>query len=67
MSSHTEDRIRQLCRKAITVQTDAEVEAIIPELRSAIHEHIVLAKELLEGQASAIAFLDTKKSNQRAA
>jgi outer membrane lipopolysaccharide assembly protein LptE/RlpB len=34
-----EDRIRELCRKALTAK-DTELEVIFEELRAALHEHI---------------------------
>ena len=48
--AHTEARIRNLITEALTAKSDSEVERIIPELRSALPEHIRLAKESLEAQ-----------------
>jgi hypothetical protein len=44
---HTEARIRQLVDQALTATSDSDIEWIAPELRSAIEEHIRLAKESL--------------------
>jgi len=51
MPAHTENRIKQLVTEALAVQTEDDVDRIIPELRSALHEHIQLARESLGGQA----------------
>lgn len=67
MSVHTEDRIRQACSKAVAAKTDDEAERVLPELRSALRDHIRLAKVRLEEQASAVVFLDSKRRNRRAA
>jgi hypothetical protein len=56
MSAQTEDRIRQLCRTAVSAETEADAEVVIPELRSAIHEHIVLAKTSHQEQACTSSF-----------
>jgi len=56
---HTEARIQQLCREAVAARTEADLERILPELRSALHEHICLAKDSLGGQASTISTLDS--------
>lgn len=58
MLAHTEACIRRLCTEAIAAKTQADVDRIIPELRSALEEHIRLAKESLEAQASGIAALN---------
>ena len=64
MPHFTESRIQQLCSEAITVKTKEDVERVLGELRSALEEHIRLAKLSLAAQASAISFADTitKKS-----
>jgi hypothetical protein len=58
MPLHTEARIRQLSAVALEAKTPADVERIVRELRAALEEHIRLAKDSLEGQASTIAFLN---------
>jgi len=55
---HTEARIQQLCSEALAAKTLADVDRILPELRSALEEHIRLAKESLETQVAAITSLD---------
>jgi hypothetical protein len=55
---HTEARIQQLCTEALAAKTLADVDRILPELRSALEEHIRLAKESLETQVAAITSLD---------
>ena len=62
--AHTEAKIHQLCTEVLAAKTDADVERIIPELRAALHEHVKLAKDSLEGQVSAIAALDTSQSGR---
>lgn len=54
----TDLRVRRLCKEILAATTKAEVERILPELRSALREHIRLAKDSLELQAKAIALLD---------
>ena len=51
MPAHTESRIRELVAAALAATTEADVDKILPELRSALHEHIQLAKASLEAQA----------------
>jgi len=53
--AHTEARLRRLCSELAACKTDAEIDRILPELRSALEQHIRLAKESLEAQASYIA------------
>jgi hypothetical protein len=50
VSARTEARIRKLMSEALAATSDSEVERILPELRSALQEHIRLAKESLEAQ-----------------
>ncbi|MGH9505182.1 MAG: hypothetical protein ACRD20_20200 [Terriglobales bacterium] len=38
--SSLEDRVRMLCDQAIAAKTQAELDAIIPELKAAIRDHI---------------------------
>jgi hypothetical protein len=47
---HTEVRIQKLIAEALAATSDSEVERILPDLRSALQEHIRLAKESLEAQ-----------------
>ena len=42
-----EDRIRDLCLKAIAAEDDSELGSILTELRGALHEHFQLLKEML--------------------
>ena len=58
MLTDTEHRIRQLCTEAIAAEAEASVNHVIPELRAALQEHIRLAKESLEAQATAVSVLD---------
>ena len=54
MSAHTEARVQKLIAEALAATSDSEVERIIAELRSALQEHILLAKESLEAQVVAL-------------
>ena len=54
MPAYTEARIHQLVKDAIAATSEADIDRILPELRSAMHEHIRLAKESLGAQASAL-------------
>ena len=40
MSSSLEDRVRELCDRAIAAKTQAELDQILPELKAAIRDHI---------------------------
>jgi hypothetical protein len=57
----TETRIRKLCGEAVAVKDD-DVERVVNELRSALEEHIRLAKESLSAQAAAISMLDSERT-----
>ena len=48
----------QLCTEALVAKTPADVERVLEELRSALEEHIRLAKDSLGAQVTAIAVLD---------
>ena len=58
MPAHTEARIQQLCTEALAAKMQAEIDRIIPELRSALEEHIKLAKGSLEAQVATITAMD---------
>lgn len=38
--SSLEDRVRLLCERAVSAKTQAELDAILPELKAAIRDHI---------------------------
>ena len=38
--SSLENRVRLMCERAIAAKTQAEIEAILPELKAAIRDHI---------------------------
>ena len=40
MSSSLEERVRSLCEQAIAAKSRAELDAILPELKAAIRDHI---------------------------
>ena len=56
--AHTEARIQQLCTEVLAVNSQADVERVIPELRAALEEHISLAKDSLGVHATTIAILN---------
>ena len=58
MLAHTEARIQQLCTEALAAKTQADVDRILPELRSALEQHVKLAKDSLETQIATINSLD---------
>ena len=58
MPAHTEARIHQLCTESLAAKTQSDVERILPELRTALEEHIRLAKDSLGAQVSAITALE---------
>jgi hypothetical protein len=55
---YTEARIKQLCTEALAAKTQADVDRILPELRSALEEHVRLAKDSLEAQVTAITAME---------
>jgi len=57
---HTEIRIDELCAKAKTAKTEREARRVAKQLRSALAEHIGLARESLEAQVSALSTLEAK-------
>ncbi len=38
--SSLEDRVRLLCAQAVAAKTDAEINAVLPQLRAAIQDHV---------------------------
>ncbi len=38
--SSLEDRVRLLCAQAVAAKTDAEINAVLPQLQAAIRDHI---------------------------
>ena len=62
MPQFTESRIEELSAEALAVKTEPEIEQTLNELRSALHEHIELAKESLGAQVVTISALEAKKS-----
>lgn len=59
MTPHTEARIHQLCKEALAACTTEDLDHIILELRSALEEHIRLAKDSLGAQARALSVLES--------
>jgi hypothetical protein len=57
----TEERIKRLCGEAITAKTQEDLDCVIKELRTALEEHIRLAKESLECSAIALPSLNSGK------
>jgi hypothetical protein len=55
---HTEQRIRKLCALAVTTPAE-QIDVLLTDLRSAIDEHVSLAREALGVQASNIAMRDS--------
>jgi hypothetical protein len=57
---HTDIKIDELCAKAKAAKTEPEVRQVVGQLRSALSEHIGLARESLEAQVSALSTLEAK-------
>ena len=55
MPLHTEARIKELVAEALGATTPDDIDRILPELRTALHEHIKSAKDSLGTQISVIA------------
>jgi vacuolar-type H+-ATPase subunit D/Vma8 len=51
---HTDARIRELCNDLGSVRTDADVERLLSELREALREHILLARNSLEARMAVV-------------
>lgn len=58
MPAQTEAKIHQLCTEALAAKTQSDVERVVAELRSALEEHISLAKESLGEQITGLATMD---------
>jgi len=58
----TEARIHHLCTEALTLTEQADIERVMTELRSAIEEHVRLARESLTAQAATLSMLDSEQS-----
>lgn len=58
---HTEQRIRDLCALAVTTPAE-QIDGVLADLRSAIDEHVRMAREALGPQAANIAMLDSAMS-----
>jgi hypothetical protein len=54
----TESTINWLCEQAKSASTQEELEVVIEQLRTALQEHIHLAKESLSAQANAVSMLE---------
>jgi hypothetical protein len=57
MPQYTEARIQQLCSQILQTENSQETDRVIAELRSALEEHIRLAKESLAAKASTLPLL----------
>ena len=58
MTAETESRVQQLCRKLLSLNTDAELESIMNELRSTLREHVRQARNSLEEQTTTLFLLE---------
>jgi hypothetical protein len=61
MPRYTEEQIKSLCAKAVATKTDREFKAAISDLRSALAEHVRLAKDSLQTRGTMLMALDAKK------
>ena len=58
MTAETESRVQQLCHKLLSLNTAAELESIMNELRSTLREHLRLARNSLEEQTTTLFLLE---------
>lgn len=58
MSSQTEARIRELCAQITSAESVDVANRAATELRRALDEHILLAKDSLQDQADILALLE---------
>jgi hypothetical protein len=59
MPAETDARVHGLCTKLLSVKDEAEVDALLLELREALREHIRLARNSLESQVAALSAVRT--------
>jgi hypothetical protein len=59
MRHETDTRVQGLCTKLLSLKDEAEVDAVLLELREALREHIRLARHSLEAQVVALSALQT--------
>jgi hypothetical protein len=57
-----EAKIQRLCAEALTLTEQADIERVMTELRSAIEEHVRLARESLTAQAATLSKRDSEQS-----
>jgi hypothetical protein len=57
MPAETDARVHGLCTKLLSLKNEAEVDALLLELREALREHIRLARNSLEAQVAALSAL----------
>jgi len=55
---HTDARIRELCNDLGSVKTDADIERLLSELREALREHILLARNSLEARMAVVSAIE---------
>lgn len=58
MTAETESRVQELCHKLLSLKTDPELESTLTELRTALREHIRLARNSLEEQTTTLFLLE---------
>ena len=61
MPQFSEALIQRLCSEALSVTSEEDVERVLGKLRTALEEHIRLAKESLAAQVTAISALESDK------
>jgi hypothetical protein len=61
MPRFTEERIRRLCGEAVSTENNDEFDRVIAELRSALEEHIRLARESLQSRAGVLSTKNSRK------
>lgn len=59
LTTETESRVQELCHKLLSLQTDAELESLLTELRGALREHIRMARSSLEEQSTTLFLLES--------
>jgi hypothetical protein len=64
MPRFTEERIKRLCSEAVSAEGREDFDRVIAELRSALEEHIRLARESLQSRAGVLPALNSKKEKR---
>ena len=63
MPRYTEEKIKRLCSKAVAAKNENEFKEVIGDLRSALSEHVRMAKDSLQAHGKMLMAHESKKHN----